>query len=873
MTEERPSLHFLVRGPPGAGKSTLLSALFARGDFRRSSGDGLERIDVSKGDSDDPSNFSALSSLLPLADGVVYRFVATNGSEGDYEESKEASAVILVVDKDGLDCQISRQQSFVQAVKDIKAAKESEIAEIPLIIIVNKVDDADDDDVMRKVNEYRQFVLDYLSKEKLQQGLVEVVAMSLLNTYLYRAFLLKNNFDLLEEKDIVRISSLELGGQGKEAAKSRDNYKNLEEEIATRLSTGNATGRWKSHCGLSGFVDSFTKLVLSEVSFFPLLQRRLHQLLESLPKPTIFCQLRSNKARNVTSYPSPYRAANISNDSASISSRIPQMLLGFSNNPLFSPGRESYALKLKTSSPQNQKRPRETPPQQSIETGPSNQSPNDISQPNKTPVLDRNMKTIIHLHNQFDNIVAAWNKNHEEGMLSKVIEDFRAKIKPQCNELFQKNFSCYVKSLTIQNGILGNVSRDMSQNCLDLIDMHENIDSAGMKTAECWNRARTKSTVMLLELLWNRELNKGFFDSSFKEMSREEIRCRVLTTLEILNVACNYASSRSGMINQLIKALLVPFITKIPDFVAILPLSSSHFKRDRDSTSQENSIIVIDIDAESGGGGSLNNGKDSTTCNSNQSSQDKMPNEDDSIAIVLVHIERCVLGMVLGDQEGDDYDGMLSAAEEELIYSLVARKISVRSELMGYTTCLREKLWSFSDITQRTVYESLKEKYFSLFFPVIHCAIPEIDVAWGRALPSDHDYSCISECPYLESERELILRALLKTRAADAKQASRSNSVVSDHSSATMKSRVNSISSAISECAESRSIVLKDAPNEEVDETPSKRKRLNEDGAVAAVPEEKRQETPSVAKSTRSNASRVKASPARRRIVRKHGEC
>ena len=67
-----------------------------------------------------------------------------------------------------------------------------------------------------------------------------------------------------------------------------------------------------------------------------------------------------------------------------------------------------------------------------------------------------------------------------------------------------------------------------------------------------------------------------------------------------------------------------------------------------------------------------------------------------------------------------------------VLCSLVARKIDVRDRIMGYTTCLREMLWSFSDITQKTIYNSLHRRYFSLFFPVIHCPLPQMDEMWGQ---------------------------------------------------------------------------------------------------------------------------------------------
>lgn len=123
------------------------------------------------------------------------------------------------------------------------------------------------------------------------------------------------------------------------------------------------------------------------------------------------------------------------------------------------------------------------------------------------------------------------------------------------------------------------------------------------------------------------------------------------------------------------------------------------------------------------------------------------------------------------------------------MYSLVSRKIDIRDKILGYTTCLRELLWSHSDITQKSIYNSLHRAYFPLFFPVIHCPLPQMDELWGQvwavcslmiecyslhdtriismtnlyqALSSSLDYDTeIAQFPFLDSERELILRAML----------------------------------------------------------------------------------------------------------------
>jgi hypothetical protein len=105
--------------------------------------------------------------------------------------------------------------------------------------------------VLEKVDSFRDFVVSYVKQQGLWSQAVEVVAMSAMNSYLYRlflctfncffeckytepfkfmsllscvhicirAFLSTSSFTLMANKEVIRLCGMELGGQGKELAK------------------------------------------------------------------------------------------------------------------------------------------------------------------------------------------------------------------------------------------------------------------------------------------------------------------------------------------------------------------------------------------------------------------------------------------------------------------------------------------------------------------------------------------------------------------------------------------------------------------------------------------------------------------------------
>jgi len=965
-----PQLTFFIRGPRGSGKSSLLNAMFAQGINAVWAGTTPLTINVTKESpgkrNEHPEvldfSFGALGGLFPLVDALKYRFITTSGDEDDPENSahyslftKHSSAVLLVVDKDRLECLPSQQSVLVQTVKDLQAAQLHAHVSVPLIVVVNKVDDADDTDVLDKVEAFRDFVSSYVKQQGLWSQPVEVVAMSSLHSYLYRSFLSTSSFTLMASKEVIRLCGMELGGQGKDLAKDPNNYKSLENEIRGRLQSADAQRRWQAHCGLTSLVNAVTKSVLTEKACFPLLQRQLSLQLDLLPPATLPSPPPPKPPRQ-PSHPLEIPTNVTSNDDEKMSATTPPAShfssspfnngfgLGFSMNPLlFSPNsmvRKSSTTTLKKPLPSSAA----APVSDAIVTVSSNTSE---APPQDAAKLTANMAFIINLHNKYATLVSSSEANHVTGSsiesvpshplysadIETVRNNFRTGIQHNCTVKYRKNFSAYLKSLPAYMEE-HEITRDMAILCLDMIDSHETIDVSGMRNAESWNNARTKGIVMLLELVWSKKVDHGFFSQVLSDSTiaanRDKIQRQVLITMQILSASCQVAATHYGMTDRLVVHLFIPFIDALPNSIATISLPSYNYQKTKDSdncqankdcaddedkmdTSRpEKTETDVDDDAvemkfmndlrqemhSSSAVADLTAGE---TGSSNDSKNE--PNErDGKPAIVLVHIERCVLALILGREEGGGEES--SQAALKLVRSLVSRKIQVRDKIMGYTTCLREMLWAHSDITQKSVYNSLHRMYFSLFFPVIHCPLPQIDEMWGMALASNVDYDKeIAQFPYLDSERELILRAMLSddvdtasslNRTPSSKRArppriagSRGRGASSHNSVNSDISGTGTGASSVDDCGRKRkekrhisrappqeqAQVLPDADDMQEGRVKRNRRDDEESQAGMTTPQKTVDPSSSTPASRTSTRSAAKSTPSRMRIIRKSGEC
>lgn len=482
-----------------------------------------------------------------------------------------------------------------------------------------------------------------------------------------------------------------------------------------------------------------------------------------------------------------------------------------------------------------------------------------------------------------------------------VRQKFVMEIHRLCTIQYRKNFAAFMKSLPKYSDE-DNVTKDMALTCLNMIDMHEKADSRNMRSAECWNNARTKSIVMLLELLWSNKIDQGFFCQSVSSISnKNKVKRQILTTLQILAASCDFASSHNGMKDRLVTHLFIPFIQTLPNSIATMSIS---YDSRGSVTSSQNSTDELASQSECQGNVTSqhmevedHNHPISSFCTTvlDGESECKVQNcsppprehikdtVTDGPVIALVHIERCVLSLIISG--GEDGNEESNEAALNLIHSLVRRKIDVRDKIMGYTTCFREMLWSYSDITQKTVYNSLHRRYFPLFFPIVHCPLPPVDELWGQALALNIEYEKeIDQYPFLDSERELILRAMLSLEIPDTLRSVSDRKMPSCRKSNQNYGGMSDTSDAgtcISSTDDSKQkkrlgrLQRTDNANEGV----NKRKRYDEVESTTTPSKEKDSNpvsTPPSRKSTRNlseSASKGKSTPSRMRIIRKFGEC
>lgn len=323
-------------------------------------------------------------------------------------------------------------------------------------------------------------------------------------------------------------------------------------------------------------------------------------------------------------------------------------------------------------------------------------------QPQDSAKLTENMVFIILIYKKYAALVPDLNKetrsksSSSSGIdsvpshpfFSADIEEFRLEFKSSIQKLciaqYRKNFTSFMKMLpTLLEEDA--VTKDMALLCLTMIDSHQDLDKGGMRSAESWNNARTKSIVMLLELLWSKKLDQGFFSQTLSDSSlssnRDKIQHQVLVTMQILSASCEFAESHYGLTDRLVVHLFIPFIDALPNWIATMTLPSYRYGSTGKGDKRCDGSHESDEMDTSKGDGVVDNVEDEerdfnrkvrcdmhasmpavvdlTSEQRNEAINSPCKNEADRAdynldkpAIVLVHIERCVLALILGREEG-----------------------------------------------------------------------------------------------------------------------------------------------------------------------------------------------------------------------------
>lgn len=281
----RPKITITIKGVINSGKSTLFNSILTKtiskasmrretmcqvalSEHRDTCEDVLpfiaERIseanaklylETEAGDISSVTDLPCLEYSIPLVtnflthfEGVDYRFVETVGFDDPQTDDAShkwfsintiySDVLLFVTDKEKCMNNSSEQNLFRQTVLDLKQCIDRGKT-VPLVVIINKVDEIDDEEVQGmimqckiNVNRIIEEVLGCNSAYSLPLEFVSVSAMSCL---MYRTFLKKKSFEGMDQKDILRLAEKELGREGKNLASDPLQHVLLAKRIEERL--------------------------------------------------------------------------------------------------------------------------------------------------------------------------------------------------------------------------------------------------------------------------------------------------------------------------------------------------------------------------------------------------------------------------------------------------------------------------------------------------------------------------------------------------------------------------------------------------------------------------------------------------------------
>lgn len=201
-----------------------------------------------------------------------FRLVKTNGFDDPmnddankrwFQQNTKFADVLFFV-TDATRCLTSKveQNLFRETVRDLLASVAIGKV-IPVIVIINKVDDPDDEAVAKMVVQCKAIVVDIMAKLNAGAHPVEVVELSAQSALCYRMFMQKWNFDGMDQRSVSRIADFELGRQGKKLANDLSTHATLATLLKNRIQEDST--QWKSVCGISKLVDVLDRHVSAKV--------------------------------------------------------------------------------------------------------------------------------------------------------------------------------------------------------------------------------------------------------------------------------------------------------------------------------------------------------------------------------------------------------------------------------------------------------------------------------------------------------------------------------------------------------------------------------------------------------------------------------
>lgn len=158
---------------------------------------------------------------------------------------------------------LTEQNLLKDTIQDLIAAKR-EGKLIPLVVVINKVEESDDPEIMEMIEQCKVNVRRIMQNEFAADHPVEFATISAMTALYYRMFRASWSFEGMEQKDISRLAEIELGRQGKTLAKDPSKHRELAKKLREHMEADPSI--WQNECGINNLCQALNTLLLREVS-------------------------------------------------------------------------------------------------------------------------------------------------------------------------------------------------------------------------------------------------------------------------------------------------------------------------------------------------------------------------------------------------------------------------------------------------------------------------------------------------------------------------------------------------------------------------------------------------------------------------------
>jgi hypothetical protein len=234
-----------------------------------------------------------IEGFFPRLDYIYYRLVETVGFDDKEtddanhkwfkDNSKWFDILIFVTDKEKCMNNDSEQKLFRKTVDDIKVCQ-LEGKTIPIVVVINKIDGANPDDLNTMANQCRTYVLRILAEAGIPDHPCTFCRVTAMKTLYYRLFMSSNSFQHMDQHSIEELAQLELGvREGKALSASNDEVAReyLRQRLLSSLKSSSVS--WQKDCGVHNIIKAISPL-LNESTLPSLLMGHLRARISEMEK-------------------------------------------------------------------------------------------------------------------------------------------------------------------------------------------------------------------------------------------------------------------------------------------------------------------------------------------------------------------------------------------------------------------------------------------------------------------------------------------------------------------------------------------------------------------------------------------------------------